>query len=168
MEPVNITNQSKTWNGRDRSARQEVINGVTYIYSDAIGGWFSTVDPNVTKGPGGTYNISKGAIQYSVGDSLKSYSSGLEAGIVSQTGLAMLHGTPSKPEYVLNNDQAWQLLRNFATLSLPQFDKNTASKTINYQFYGDLHLPNVQEPSTFFDSLLKQANSQFNISQTEY
>lgn len=168
MEPVNITNQSKTWNGRDRSARQEVINGVTYIYSDAIGGWFSTVDPNVTKGPGGTYNIAKGAIQYSVGDSLKSYSSGLEAGIVSQTGLAMLHGTPSKPEYVLNNDQAWQLLRNFATLSLPQFDKNTASKTINYQFYGDLHLPNVQEPSTFFDSLLKQANSQFNISQTEY
>ena len=34
----------------------------------------------------------------------KKYATGLEQGPVTFTGLAMLHGTPSKPEYVINND----------------------------------------------------------------
>ena len=34
------------------------------------------------------------------------YSSGIENGPVDFTGLAMLHGTPSNPEYVLNSKQA--------------------------------------------------------------
>ena len=112
----------------------------------------------------GNFVVKKGAAYYN----MPTFSSGLEAGVMAHTGLAMLHGTPQKPEYVLNNDQAWTLLKNFATLSLPAFDRKSSSKTINYQFYGDLHLPNVQDPSTFFEELLRQSSSQFNITQSEY
>lgn len=112
----------------------------------------------------GNFVVKKGAAYYN----MPTFSSGLEAGVMAHTGLAMLHGTPQKPEYVLNNDQAWTLLKNFATLSLPAFDRKSSNKTINYQFYGDLHLPNVQDPSTFFEELLRQSSSQFNITQSEY
>ena len=112
----------------------------------------------------GNFVVKQGASYYN----MPTFSSGLEAGVMAHTGLAMLHGTPQKPEYVLNNDQAWTLLKNFATLSLPAFDRKSSNKTINYQFYGDLHLPNVQDPSTFFEELLRQSSSQFNITQSEY
>ena len=42
--------------------------------------------------------------QISWNTGLSSYSSGIENGPVTYTGLAMLHGTPSSPEYVLNSD----------------------------------------------------------------
>ena len=45
---------------------------------------------------------------------VKAYATGLENGPVTETGLAMLHGTPSNPEYVLNNDQAYNLLSNLS------------------------------------------------------
>ena len=46
---------------------------------------------------------------------LKEYAEGIENGAVTETGLAMLHGTPTEPEYVLNSDQAGTLLENIAT-----------------------------------------------------
>ena len=45
----------------------------------------------------------------------RGYAEGIENGPVEETGLAMLHGTPSSPEYVLNTEQAGQLLENLAT-----------------------------------------------------
>lgn len=106
---------------------------------------------------------------YYRGSVIGSYSSGLEAGMVTRTGMYKLHGSPSNPEFVLNSKQAYQLLKNISTLSIPAFESNSGkSQTIKYQFYGDLNLPNVQDPSTFFDELLRETNSKFNVSKPEY
>lgn len=155
-----------TWEGRFRSAEKETINGITYIRSDATGGdWYSLLDDEV-KQTGGGYTIGKGATKYKI---LGTYSSGLEAGMVTRTGMYKLHGSPSNPEFVLNSKQAYQLLKNISTLSIPAFESNSGkSQTIKYQFYGDLNLPNVQDPSTFFDELLRETNSKFNVSKPEY
>lgn len=102
-------------------------------------------------------------------DKLAGFSSGIEAGMVTRTGMYKLHGSPSNPEFVLNSKQAYQLLKNISTLSIPAFESNSGkSQTIKYQFYGDLNLPNVQDPSTFFDELLRETNSKFNVSKPEY
>lgn len=63
--------------------------------------------------------------------SKKGYAKGIEEGPVTETGLAMLHGTSNKPEYVLNNDQAYMLLRNLTTnkLDLPETSSLADSKT---------------------------------------
>ena len=104
----------------------------------------------------------------------RSYSSGIENGPVTYTGLAMLHGSPSSPEYVLNSDQAGTLLKNLATMTMspyqaPKVDSynHSASSTV-YQFNGDMNLPNVQRPDQFFDELLKQANVQFPTIKENY
>lgn len=100
---------------------------------------------------------------------LGTFSSGLEGGMISRTGLYKLHGTPNNPEFVLNSKQAYQLLRNISTLSIPAFESKTSTnKTINYQFYGDMNLPNVKDPSTFFSELLREADGKFNVTKLEY
>lgn len=43
------------------------------------------------------------------------YATGILNGAVTKTGAAILHGSQAKPEYVLNNDQAYTLLRNLST-----------------------------------------------------
>ena len=107
-------------------------------------------------------------------DDIYGYSSGIENGPVTYTGLAMLHGSPSNPEYVLNSDQVSTLLKNLATVTMspyqaPKVDSynHTASSTV-YQFNGDLNLPNVQRPDQFFSELLKQANVQFPTIKENY
>ena len=50
-----------------------------------------------------------------------SFSDGIENGPVTYTGLAMLHGSPSSPEYVLNSDQAGTLLKNLATMTMSPY-----------------------------------------------
>ena len=98
-----------------------------------------------------------------------SRSNGLEGGMISHTGLYKLHGTPNNPEFVLNSKQAYQLLRNISTLSIPAFESKTSTnKTINYQFYGDMNLPNVKDPSTFFSELLRETDGKFNVTKLEY
>lgn len=163
---VGAADKNYTWDGRFRSAQKETINGITYIRSDATGGdWYSLLDSEV-KQTGGGYTIGRGATKYKI---LGTYSSGLEAGMVTRTGMYKLHGSPSNPEFVLNSKQAYQLLKNISTLSIPAFESNNGkSQTIKYQFYGDLNLPNVQDPSTFFDELLRETNSKFNVSKPEY
>jgi hypothetical protein len=70
------------------------------------------------------YNIKVGT-KYYTEDELKaagySYSSGIENGPVTYTGLAMLHGSPSSPEYVLNSEQAGTLLKNLATMTMSPY-----------------------------------------------
>ena len=57
----------------------------------------------------------------------RGYAEGIENGPVEETGLAMLHGTPSSPEYVLNTEQAGQLLENLATTDLSEDTRGTAT-----------------------------------------
>lgn len=102
------------------------------------------------------------------------FATGIENGPVTYTGLAMLHGSPSSPEYVLNSEQAGTLLKNLATMTIspyqaPQVDSyNNGGNSTVYQFNGDMNLPNVQRPDQFFDELLKQANVQFPTIKRNY
>ena len=118
-------------------------------------------DPNYKVGD--TYGVTK-----------NSFSDGIENGPVTYTGLAMLHGSPSSPEYVLNSDQAGTLLKNLATMTMspyqaPKVDSyNRREGSTVYQFTGDLNLPNVQRPDQFFNELLKEANVQFPTIKRNY
>lgn len=78
-------------------------------------------------------------------------------GVVDYTGLAMLHGTKTKPEYVLNNDQMRNMLANFTK---PQVTKNVANNTNkveNYNF-GNIELPNVNNAQQFVTELKSLIN----------
>ena len=117
----------------------------------------------------GRYIAKAGTDYYSAAMIIGQRSNGLEGGMISRTGLYKLHGTPNNPEFVLNSKQAYQLLRNISTLSIPAFESKTSTnKTINYQFYGDMNLPNVKDPSTFFSELLREADGKFNVTKLEY
>ena len=58
---------------------------------------------------------------------LQGYAEGIENGPITETGPAMLHGTPSNPEYVLNSDQAYNLLENLATTDSGEIATETVS-----------------------------------------
>lgn len=78
-------------------------------------------------------------------------------GMVDYTGLAMLHGTKSKPEFVLNNDQMKSMLSNFIR---PQTSSNIPSKNAsvtNYNF-GNIELPNVSNAKQFVTELKSLVN----------
>lgn len=91
--------------------------------------------------------------------SLPGYSNG---GEVDFTGLAMLHGTPNKPEYVFNNDQIRNLLSN---LTKPQYVSNVngGSSTINNYSFGNIELPNVQNGQQFINELKSLVNTSKNL-----
>ena len=103
------------------------------------------------------------------------YSSGIENGPVDFTGLAMLHGTPSNPEYVLNSKQAGQLLKNLATISIspyqaPKVDSYSSdtSSIINNFNFDKIVLPDVNDPEQFMTELVRQTKSQFSTIQKQY
>lgn len=73
-------------------------------------------------------------------------------GIVDYTGLAMLHGSKTKPEFVFNNEQMKNMFRFFTK---PQFSNNMASSNssvVNYNF-GNIELPNVNNARQFITEL---------------
>lgn len=90
---------------------------------------------------------------------LPGYSKG---GEVNFTGLAMLHGTPNKPEYVFNNDQIKNLLSN---LTKPQYVSNIGggSSVINNYSFGNIELPNVQNGQQFINELKSLVNTSKNL-----
>lgn len=152
--------------------KKRIIGNVTYIYDSTEGVWYKAT----RGGNHGGYVVSDGSMGMSDTDfrATMGYSSGIENGPITYTGLAMLHGSPSNPEYVLNSDQAGTLLKNLATMTLspyqaPKVDSynHSASSTV-YQFNGDLNLPNVQRPDQFFSELLKQASVQFPTIKNNY
>ncbi|MCI7555026.1 MAG: hypothetical protein MST00_06315 [Tenericutes bacterium] len=78
-------------------------------------------------------------------------------GMVDYTGLAMLHGTKSKPEFVFNNDQMKSIVSNFIR---PQTFSNLPSKNAsvtNYNF-GNIELPNVSNAKQFVTELKSLVN----------
>ena len=93
------------------------------------------------------------------------YKMGIENGPVTTTGLAMLHGTFSKPEYVLNNDQAWQLLKNFSTTKMPEISSKNSSYVENYNINGDVVLNDVKDPRDFWNKLMDATSNRFNVTK---
>ena len=100
-------------------------------------------------------------------DKIKSYSIGVENGPVTYTGLAMLHGTPGNPEFVLNSDQAYTLLRNMATTKLPETKKVAGAEGQNTQYIvqGDIVLENTNNPAQFWDDVSKAMSNRHNVTK---
>lgn len=97
----------------------------------------------------------------------KSYSTGIENGPVTYTGLAMLHGTPNNPEFVLNSDQAYTLLRNIATTKLPEIQRATGTEGQGTQYIvqGDIVLENTNNPAQFWDDVSKAMSNRYNVTK---
>ena len=95
------------------------------------------------------------------------YATGIEQGPVTYTGLAMLHGTPSKPEYVLNSDQAYNLLRNMATTRLPEMKRTGTDSSTGTQYIvqGDVVLEGVNDPAEFWSGVTTAMGSRWNVTR---
>lgn len=95
------------------------------------------------------------------------YATGIEEGPVTYTGLAMLHGTPSKPEYVLNSDQAYNLLRNMATTRLPEMERTGTDNNCGTQYIvqGDIVLEGVNDPAKFWSGVTTAMGSRWNVTR---
>ena len=78
-------------------------------------------------------------------------------GMVDYTGLAMLHGSKSKPEFVLNNDQMRNML---SSLTRPQTTSNlpTSGGAVNNYNFGNIELPNVTNAKQFVTELKSLVN----------
>ena len=98
----------------------------------------------------------------------KGYSSGLRRGPVTYTGLAMLHGTPQEPEYVLNNDQAYNLLYNLSVArnaKMAEFDSIKESNGVQYIVQGDIVLEGVDDPSKFWQEVTTAMGNRWNVTK---
>lgn len=94
------------------------------------------------------------------------FADGILGGPVTYTGLTMLHGTPSEPEYVLNNDQAYNLLRYMATKKMPAFDSTNGDKSgIQYIVEGDIVLEGVDNPQEFWSEVTKAMGNRWNVTK---
>lgn len=95
------------------------------------------------------------------------YSTGIEQGPVTYTGLAMLHGSVSKPEYVLNSDQAYNLLRNMATTRLPEMKRTGTDSNCGTQYIvqGDVVLEGVNDPAKFWSGVTTAMGSRWNVTK---
>jgi len=79
-----------------------------------------------------------------------------DGGVVDYTGLAMLHGTKSKPEFVLNNDQFKNIMSN---IGRPQSISGAGNKShINNYNFGNIELPNVTNARQFMTELRSLIN----------
>ena len=86
-----------------------------------------------------------------------------KGGEVNYTGLAMLHGTPSHPEYVLNNTQMRNLLANLTSPKVSSDLKSSDSSVINTYNFDKLVLPNVGNPQQFLSELKSLINTTKNM-----
>lgn len=79
-------------------------------------------------------------------------------GEVDYTGLAVLHGTPNKPEYVLNNSQMRNLLGNLTKPRTTSIINNKNGAVVNNYNFGDIELPNVTNAQQFANELKSMLN----------
>ena len=97
---------------------------------------------------------------------LKGYSEGIENGPITYTGLAMLHGTPNEPEYVLNNDQMYNLLTNL--VNKPTETEKVVTNEggdVNYIVQGDVVLEGVDNPAEFWNAVTKSISNRRNVTK---
>ena len=116
----------------------------------------------------------RASMGYSTDDSglnptpLGSHALGIETGPVTYTGLGMLHGTPSSPEYVLNSDQAYNILRYIST-NKPQdnieTNNNNNTSTTQYVVEGDIVLEGVNDPAEFWNSVTTAMGTRWNVTK---
>ena len=89
------------------SEKASVTNAIVWPIS-TFTSCFSTISAPFDKASSSGQNVSIGNsglyIDASKINKSKSYASGIENGPVTYTGMAMLHGSPSNPEFVLNSD----------------------------------------------------------------
>lgn len=83
-----------------------------------------------------------------------------DGGIVDYTGLAMLHGTPSKPEYVLNNDQMKNMISTFMRPEVSSNFKGMGGGSVQNYNFGNIELPNVHNGQQFINELKSLVNIQ--------
>lgn len=95
------------------------------------------------------------------------YAKGILGGPVTYTGLTMLHGTPSEPEYVLNSDQAYNLLRYFSTTQPEIASTLSASNDTIYQLSGDIVLNGVNDPEEFWEAVTNAMDSRFSVTKNK-
>lgn len=94
-----------------------------------------------------------------------SRANGILGGPITYTGLAMLHGSPSSPEYVLNNDQAYNLLKYLATKP-PEFTSTmTTDNGTQYIVQGDIVLENCDDPAQFWNEVTQSMSNRFNVTK---
>ena len=101
---------------------------------------------------------------------IKKYSGGLLGGPVTYTGLAMLHGSETKPEYVLNNDQAYNLLYNMSTsrLNRAEFESKFSGNSGDiYNLYGDINLEDCDNPAEFWDAVMNSASNRWQVTKNK-
>ena len=100
--------------------------------------------------------------------SAKGWAEGIENGPVTYTGLAMLHGTPSAPEYVLNNDQAYNLLYNMSSARMAEFESTSRSNGgVQYIVQGDIILEGIDDPSQFWQEVTTAMGNRWNVTKNK-
>ena len=96
------------------------------------------------------------------------HANGILGGPVTYTGLSMLHGTYSKPEYVLNSDQAYNLLRNLATTKLPEYTSTLSQDMgVSYVIQGDVVLENCDDPAQFWNQVMAATHNRYNVTKNK-
>ena len=96
----------------------------------------------------------------------KGHADGILGGPITYTGLSMLHGTPSAPEYVLNADQAYTLLRNISTMQIPEYTSllSNAGET-QYILQGDVIIDGTENPENFWDAVTNQMRNRYSVTK---
>ena len=120
---------------------------------------------NYSGGADGSQNISTKKSQ-----DIRSYSSGIENGPVTYTGLAMLHGSANKPEFVLNSDQAYNLIYNMSSgrLNRPVYESTAANNAGDiYNLYGDINLEDCDNPAEFWDAVMSSASNRWQVTKNK-
>ena len=148
---------SSSKNNWDKTTAGGIINNVTGSKKD------KNKNTNKTSTKTQYSKQSSGSNKNGYSGYWRSYSSGIENGPITYTGLAMLHGTPSAPEYVLNSDQAYSLLRYMATNS-PKFTPINSSGNVTYS-YGDIIMNGVNDPEKFFSELTSAMDRKYSTTK---
>ena len=117
-----------------------------------------------TKNSDGSTTIEKNGKTYNIG----SHADGILGGPVTYTGLSMLHGTPTEPEYILNSDQAYNLLRNLATTRLPEYTSTLSQDMgVSYVIQGDVVLENCDDPAQFWNQVMAATHNRYNVTKNK-
>lgn len=116
-----------------------------------------------TKNSDGSTTISKNGTTYTVD---KGHADGILGGPITYTGLSMLHGSPSAPEYILNADQAYTLLRNISTMQIPDYTPllSNAGET-QYILQGDVIIDGTENPENFWDAVTNQMRNRYSVTK---
>ena len=115
------------------------------------------------KNSDGSTTITKGDSSWTVD---KGHADGILGGPITYTGLSMLHGTPSTPEYILNADQAYTLLRNISTMQMPEYTPllSNAGET-QYILQGDVIIDGTENPENFWDAVTNQMRNRYSVTK---